>query len=81
MVISLVMSSSVSVGLDSLAIFKTSLISLLPVFHTEEAICIQHLNALFDYYEYYYFNSSYVYFAVTPYQYVKCKRDVLMTDD
>src|SRR5690242_10551820 len=37
---SLVMSSSTSDGLHNLAIFKTSLISLLPDFHTEDAICI-----------------------------------------
>jgi hypothetical protein len=37
---SLVISSSVSAGLNNLAIFKTSLISLLPVFHTDDAICI-----------------------------------------
>jgi hypothetical protein len=37
---SLFMSSSVSAGLLSFEIFKTSLISLLPVFHIAEAICI-----------------------------------------
>ena len=37
---SLFMSSSVSAGLHNFAIFKTSLISLLPVFQTEDAICI-----------------------------------------
>jgi hypothetical protein len=34
------MSSSVSARLHNLAIFKTSLISLLPVLQTDEAICI-----------------------------------------
>src|SRR5512133_56986 len=37
---SLVISSSLSDGLHNVAIFKTSLISLLPDFHTDEAICI-----------------------------------------
>jgi hypothetical protein len=37
---SLLMSSSVSVGLHNLAMFSTSLISLLPVFQTDEATCI-----------------------------------------
>jgi hypothetical protein len=36
----LLISSSVSDILHHLAIFNTSLISLLPVFHTEDAICI-----------------------------------------
>ena len=40
MAMSLFMSTSVSAGLHNLAIFKTSLISLLPVFQTDEAICI-----------------------------------------
>ena len=40
MISSLVRASSVSLGLHNLAIFKTSLISLLPAFQTEEAICI-----------------------------------------
>jgi hypothetical protein len=38
--INLFISSSSSAGLHSFAIFKTSLISLLPVFHTEEAIVL-----------------------------------------
>src|SRR5919202_1975951 len=37
---SLLMSSSESLGLHNLAIFNTSLMSLLPVFQTDEAICI-----------------------------------------
>ena len=37
---SLIMSSSVSAGLHNLAIFRTSLITLLPAFQTDEAICI-----------------------------------------
>ena len=37
---SLFMSSSVSVALHNLAIFNTSLMSLLPIFQTEQAICI-----------------------------------------
>src|ERR671933_2437025 len=40
MISSLVRASSVSLGLHNLAIFRTSRISLLPAFQTEEAICI-----------------------------------------
>jgi hypothetical protein len=41
------MSSSPSTGLHNLAIFNTSLISLLPVFHADEAICITALGGSF----------------------------------
>src|ERR671933_2706302 len=40
MISSLVRASSVSLGLHNLAIFRTSRISLLPAFQTDDAICI-----------------------------------------
>ena len=52
---SLVISSSVSDILDNFAIFKTSLISLLPVFHTDEAIVLQRFDLIFNYPYRYYF--------------------------
>ena len=62
--INLLISFSPSDRLHNLAIFKTSLISLLPVFHTEEAICIIVFWGSFNYPNRYCFELFYVFRTV-----------------